>query len=218
MNITLKPVDKANLQQAIEVAVGVFGEEDRDSIREEFKAAVGIEPEKTIVSVECKIQDSSYFLAFNDEGKPVAVTGHYRIEGHESDAWLGWTGVLPEFAGNGTGATLVREAFADAARRRPTETLRIWTTREDKYDTARRLYTRLGFTEESYEPGAHDAARMISVFTKSAAEGAANPSWQGAAYPIDCERYEIPRLNKQKDAAEAPGNDNRAIVPFRRAI
>ncbi len=198
MAIELEPVDKNNLQLAVETAIAIFDERDRTGIELEFKAAAGFNGAADAAADELRIVNPHYFLAKRD-GVPVGVTGYYNIQDHEEDVWLGWIGVLDDFQHQGIGGVLVKEAFARAAANADADTLRIWTTQESHYEGARQLYKKMGFVEEPYKPGATDAAKLVTVFSKSV-EPAKNDGflWKNSAYyPIDCERFVVPELNER---------------------
>lgn len=197
MKLELVPVDLGNLQMALDIAIEIFGEGDREDIEQEFKGSLGLLPEREILTKEYKIGDLALFIMYKD-GVPAGVTGYYTIQDHEEDMWLEWTGVLPQHRGNGTGISLVQKAFEIAANRYEFRNLRIWTTLQSEYDGARAVYKKMGFIEEPYRPGAEDAAKLVVVFSKSATPGqSAVTPWRGNAYPIDCEQHLIPNLNEE---------------------
>ncbi len=196
MSIDIKPLGRKSLHKALNVAVEIFGENDRKPIEREFKASLGIEPDQTEVIENLRISEAKYFLP-EENGDPVGVTGYYKFEGHEDEAWLGWFGVRSAHFGKGLGKTLMNEAFNRAAKT-GVKTLRIWTTTDPMYAEACKLYERMGFIREVYKPEAKDAGTMILVFSKAAKEGATHDiSWKRTGYDIDAEEMEIPKLNKQ---------------------
>jgi GNAT superfamily N-acetyltransferase len=196
--LDLRPLDFENLSTAIDIAVKIFGEEDRIGIEEEFRASLGILPERDIVTKEYNIRDLSFFLLYKD-GCPAGVTGYYNLHGHEEDAWLDWIGVLPEYRGGGVGMRIANESFRIAAERFDVRNFRIWTTNQPLFDAARACYHKMGFTEELYRENATDAASLIRVFSKSARPDV-NPedaSWAKNAYPLDCDINVVPYLNQK---------------------
>lgn len=205
MEIKLEPVTEDNLQLAVETAVDVFEERDREGIELEFRASAGDTKAVEEAARELRIVNPHYFLATRN-GEPVGITGYYNIKDHEEDVWLGWVGVLEKFHRQGIGKELVQQAFARAASHNP-KNERIWTTQEEAYDDARRLYRKMGFTEEPYKPHATDpATRLVSVFSRSANPPAQDDSylWKNSAYyPIDCETFVIPELNQRLAMAKA---------------
>jgi len=67
------------------------------------------------------------------------------------ELWLAWLGLLPCVRGRGNGAKLLDWLIA-LARDENRKTLRLWTTDEEEYATAIRLYKRRGFIAERYPP------------------------------------------------------------------
>ena len=220
MSIDIKPLGKKTLQKALNVAVEIFGENDRKPIEREFKASLGIEPDQTEVEENLRISESKYFLP-EENGDPVGVTGFYKFKGHEDEAWLGWFGVRSAHFGKGLGKTLMVEAFNRAASE-GVKTLRIWTTTDPMYAEACKLYERMGFKREIYKPNAKDAGTMVLVFSKAAHEGATHDiDWATTGYDIDAEEMEIPKLNKQYGfepdripvAFAEAANDSKPVAP-----
>ena len=198
--LDFKPLDKENLQQAIDLAVTIFGDGDREAITEEFSGS--LDPNSNLPF----IGSSQFFLVYKNE-HPVGVTGYYSIPGHPEDIWLDWMGVLPQYRENGIGTQLVQHGFIDKAKP-DVKTLRIWTTLEKDYDKARSLYKKMGFIEEPYKPDATDAAKMVVVFYRSTDPKADKGYlWKNSAYPMDCEEHVIPDLNKQLGLGAADGQN-----------
>lgn len=207
--LSFMPLNKNNLQQAIDLAVTVFGEGDKEAIIEEFSGS--LDPKSKLPY----IGSSQFYMVLNN-GKPAGVTGYYSIPGHPEDIWLNWMGVLPEQRGNGIGTALVQQGFIDLAKP-DVKTLRIWTTTEPDYDNARKLYSKMGFVEEPYKAGAKDAAKMVVVFSRSTNPTPPDESykWKNSSYPIDCEAHVIPDLNKQlKLGPYAKKKDNSPPPPL----
>ncbi len=197
MSTEIVRVTRDNLAEAIKLACSVFQPYDYNAIRQELMASVGLEPETTDVLDAMEIHRAGYVMAYKD-GKPAGISGYYSHVGHEADVWLGWTGVTSEFAGNGVGETVVRAAF-DAAHFDGIKNLRIWTSNEDQYAAARRLYTRMGFKEEPYQANALPCmgASLARVFTKAANPDAGSDSWKRTGYRLpDLEIFDMPRLDR----------------------
>lgn len=195
MTLEIRPVTPDNLSTAIELAVDIFGENQRMAIQIELKGSLEIAPECEIARNEYHLGDMKYFMAFKD-GVPAGLTGYYDIDDHPEDIWLGWTGVRPQFEGQGIGRLLVEHAF-ESAPKECVSTWRIWTTLQTKYEGARHLYAKMGFVEEIYEPNAMDAGNLIAVLSKPTKADTPFESyaWESHGYPIDAEGYEIPYLN-----------------------
>jgi GNAT superfamily N-acetyltransferase len=82
------------------------------------------------------------------------VAGFASVYGYTAqpdELWLAWFGLRPEFRGRGAGAELL-DAVIALAEREGRETLRLWTTDEEEYATAIRLYLRRGFVPEVCAP------------------------------------------------------------------
>lgn len=196
MSIEIVPISRINLKDAVNVAVSVFGEHNREGVEVEFKASAGSSRYLKKVENELRIVNPSYFIAYKD-GIPAGTTGYYGIKGHDEDIWLGWMCVAQQFKGQNLGAALVEGAFAKGLTDR-IRNFRIWMTQLPKYEGARKLYNTLGFSEEIYVENATDSRKLISVFSKAADPNQVeHPSWKTAPYKIDCETYEIDYLNKK---------------------
>lgn len=210
-NIEIIPVTVDNVDEAIGFAQQVMRSESDDyAIHEEFRASVGLEPEFTNVQKIMGIHDAEYILATVD-GQPAGFSGTYAYKQAPNDRWLGWTGVSDKFGRMGIGEKLVSEAFGRAHNRGAT-TNRIWTSEEEQYACARRLYARLGFTEEHYAPGAaaNDGRSLSRVFSQPAVAGAPVRSWADTAYTLaDLERFDVPRLNQLVAHNREPLTDGR---------
>lgn len=214
MTIEIVPVTQDNVEQAIALACQVFKKGDHYAIRQEFRAAVGLEPENTDVQDVMEIYRSGYVMALKD-GVPAGFSGYYTQIGHEEDIWLGWTGVLGQFGRLGIGEMITEAAFKAA----PTEgvkNLRIWTTDEDQYASARRLYQRMGFIEERYSRTAKpwESLSIARVFTKSAEpENALRNAWANSAYRLpDLELFDQPRMNEVVRERSEEGTTRRYAV------
>lgn len=77
------------------------------------------------------------------------LIGLYNNLDDESDEiWLGWYCVNPELRGQGIGDKLLDFAINES-RSRGKKVLNLYTTNEDKYASARRLYEKRGFIDVS---------------------------------------------------------------------
>lgn len=196
MSIEIVPISWKNLKSAVDIAVSVFGEHNREGVEVEFKASAGSRKYLRKVENELGIVQPNYFIAYKD-GIPAGTTGYYGIKGHNEDIWLGWMCVAPQFKGQNIGATLVEGAFERGLSER-IKNFRIWMTQLPKYEGARRLYNALDFVEEIYREDAKDSRKLISIFSKTANPNyASRPSWKIGRYKIDCEKFEIDYLNEK---------------------
>lgn len=71
----------------------------------------------------------------------------YSYERHRDDLWLAWYGLRPMARGLGLGSRLL-DVVIDEARREGRSAVRLWTTDEEEYAHAVRLYQRRGFSCE----------------------------------------------------------------------
>lgn len=208
--ITLEPLSRDNIAQALELAVEIFGEADRAAIQQAYEKSIGLRPEDPPFSSALQVINRHYFIARDGE-HCVGVTGYYGFEGKKEDVWLGWMGVHPSARGKKVGDALTEEPFKIAAAN-GAQTLRIWTITEAEYDNAQRLYSKLGFERENYAAQPVGAQSMIRIFSKPAQSHFARRSWLENLYPIDCENYTIPQLNEilaaqQNSSAPHLGNN-----------
>lgn len=99
--------------------------------------------ERRLASVRCWTAHRDG--ALDDEVGGLATLYSYRAQPDE--LWLAWFGLTPQMRGQGAGRDLLNWVI-DMARREGRRTLRLWTTDEDEYAAALRLYTRRGFRTE----------------------------------------------------------------------
>lgn len=85
------------------------------------------------------------------EGRVAGLAGLYDYSGMPADTWLSWYGLLPFARGRGHGGRLL-DWVIRSAREEGRTVLRLWTTVEDEYRIAIRLYEKRGFTAEEYPP------------------------------------------------------------------
>ena len=198
MAIEIIPVSPENVHEAIAVAKRVFQPYDHHALRQEFMAAAGLEPEGAEVRDEMEIHRSGYVVAMQD-GKVAGFSGHYAQIGHDEDIWLGWTGVSPDFAGLGIGQAVIQAAF-NSAQMDHVKKFRIWTSDEPQFASARKLYARMGFTEEQYDPLArpYQGGSLARVFTRFVDPSEkVTGSWAQDRYELpDLEIFDLPRLNR----------------------
>jgi len=95
-----------------------------------------------------RLQRIRFWTAIFD-GQVVGVAGLYDYRDMPAETWLSWYGLLPVMRGHGNGARLLDWVIA-AARQEGRAALRLWTTDEEEYRAATRLYERRGFSTEEY--------------------------------------------------------------------
>jgi len=94
------------------------------------------------------------------EGRVAGLAGLYDYHEIPSDVWLAWYGLLPFARGRGHGSRLLDWVIRTACAEGRT-VLRLWTTVEDEYRLAIRLYQDRGFTAEEYPPLPGETWRTI---------------------------------------------------------
>ena len=95
--------------------------------------------------------ESARFWIARVDGRIAGIAGLYNYRAMPSETWLSWYGVLPVARGRGHGSRLLDWGIR-TAREEGRAVLRLWTTVEDEYRTAIRLYEKRGFTAEQYPP------------------------------------------------------------------
>lgn len=95
-----------------------------------------------------RLQRVRFWTAIFDS-KVVGVAGLYDYRDMPAETWLSWFGLLPVMRGHGYGARLLDWIIA-AVRQEHRAVLRLWTTDEEEYGAATRLYEKRGFTTELY--------------------------------------------------------------------
>ncbi len=91
------------------------------------------------------------FWSARFNGRVVGLSGLYDYRGMPTETWLSWYGLVPAVRGHGFGSRLLESAIG-CARDEGRAVLRLWTTVEDEYLPAIRLYEKRGFTSEDYPP------------------------------------------------------------------
>ena len=199
MQLTKREVTKDNVEQAIDIAVRIFGEPDRGGITAEFRAAAGLQPEKDAVERELQMVDLHYYI-FTKDGQDIGFLGYNSVKGHSDDIWMGWSGILPECRGGGVGKAIFNEVYGIAAAQPGVKNVRFYVTKEPEYAVAYKMYEKMGFRTEPYKPDAKDAASLVTVFSKAVApvyEGE-EYFWKNCAYPmVDFDKYVIPYMNEK---------------------
>jgi GNAT superfamily N-acetyltransferase len=154
----LHPLTPGTLQSAIRLANQVFPRQpwrERASIALRLSLHCG--PTVRLALRLCGIVDAHYWVAINDQGAVIGLTGLYRYRQDAADAqWLGWTCVAPAARGLGLGSRLVDHSI-DRARRAGFRVLRLYTSTHPDEATAQVLYQRRGFRlmHEHQGTGAH---------------------------------------------------------------
>jgi GNAT superfamily N-acetyltransferase len=83
------------------------------------------------------------------DGRVAGLAGLYDYTGMPTETWLSWFGLLPVARGRGHGGKLL-DWIIHTVHEDGRSVLRLWTTVEDEYRTAIRLYQQRGFIAEEY--------------------------------------------------------------------
>lgn len=89
------------------------------------------------------------FWTAHFDGQVVGVAGRYDYRGMPAETWLSWFGLLPVMRGHGYGARFL-DSVIKVAKDEGRSALRLWTTDEDEYGAAIRLYQKRGYAAEHY--------------------------------------------------------------------
>jgi GNAT superfamily N-acetyltransferase len=156
----IEPLRSAVLEEARLVAAELFPWEVEH--RTALEAALYPEAHAEFLSSH-RLQDVRFWTA-NLEGRVAGMAGLYDYRGMLSETWLSWYGLLPGARGHGHGARLL-DWIIRITREEGRAVLRLWTTIEDEYEMAIRLYERRGFTTEEYPalPGETWRTRVMSL-------------------------------------------------------
>jgi GNAT superfamily N-acetyltransferase len=111
--------------------------------------AAALFPEAHAGFLSARRLECARFWTASLAGRVVGIAGLYDYRDMPSETWLSWYGLLPVARGHGHGARLL-DSIIRTTREEGRAVLRLWTTDEDEYGAATRLYERRGFTAEEY--------------------------------------------------------------------
>jgi GNAT superfamily N-acetyltransferase len=111
--------------------------------------AAALVPETHAEFLASRRLERARFWVATFNGRVVGLAGLYDYRGMASETWLSWYGLLPVVRGQGFGGRLLDRVIA-STREEGRAVLRLWTTVEDEYRVAIRLYEKRGFTTEEY--------------------------------------------------------------------
>jgi len=135
----------AELDETRRVIAELFPWEDEH----QTALATSLEPEAHgAFLVERRLERIRFWIARFDN-RVVGVAGLYDYRGMPSETWLSWFGLLPVMRGHGQGARLL-DWIIQLVRQEGRAVLRLWTTDEEEYAAATRLYLKRGFAVEEY--------------------------------------------------------------------
>lgn len=157
----IEPLSKDTLEEAASLAERVFSGE-HVSPRESFEASLDPEQKRAYVERSAAghgVTDLEYWVARDDVGRVIGMTGLYRRQEDEGEAlWLGWHCVDPQERGRGVGGNLLDFVIAEA-RRRAAGALRLFTSTHPDEASAQTLYEKRGLkvVKEGEEVGERQA-------------------------------------------------------------
>ncbi len=143
----IERLDLTVLEEARRVASELFPWES------EHHTALGaaLFPEAHAGFLVARRLESARFWIARVDGRVAGISGLYNYRAMPSESWLSWYGLLPVARGRGHGGRLL-DWLIRYAREDGKTVLRLWTTVEDEYQAAIRLYRNRGFTAEQYPP------------------------------------------------------------------
>ncbi len=143
----IEPLQPALLVDTAQVAAELFPWETEHQIA--LQAALF--PEVHAEFLASRRLARARFWAARFNGRVVGLAGLYDYRGMPSETWLSWFGLVPAVRGHGFGSRLLDYVIV-SIRNEGRAVLRLWTTVEDEYLTAIRLYEKRGFSTEEYPP------------------------------------------------------------------
>ncbi len=143
MTITIKPLEKESLADAIALGQRVFDKDDPARIA--FWLENSLNPDKEAVLKE---QGATYiqFWIAEENNRVVEAVGYYvRHEDIDEAAWLGWFFVDPQYRGKKIGLQLL-ETVINAVKKTGKPYLRVYFTSNSPLEKrAQRIYEQRGF-------------------------------------------------------------------------
>lgn len=140
---TIQPLTKESLLKAQALAAKLFPWEDE---HQDALAAVVADSDSTGFLLARGLEQIRAWCLMADN-RVVGIASLYEYRSAPDEVWLAWFGLSPEVRGLGLGGTLLDGVIA-LARREHKSVLRLWTTDEEEYATALKLYARRGFKPE----------------------------------------------------------------------
>jgi len=141
----IEPLQPAVLEETRRVAAELFPWESEHHTALE----AALFPEAHAEFLSSRRLECARFWTASLAGRVVGMAGLYDYRGMSSETWLSWYGLLPVARGHGYGTRLL-DAIIKTTREEGRAVLRLWTTDEDEYLAATRLYEKRGFTAEEY--------------------------------------------------------------------
>jgi len=139
----IEPLHSALLADTAHVAAELFPWETEHQLALE----AALYPEAHAEFLSSRRLERARFWAARFNGRVVGLAGLYDYRGMPTETWLSWYGLVPEVRGHGFGGRLLDWVVA-SVREEGHAVLRLWTTVEDEYTVAIKLYEKRGFTTE----------------------------------------------------------------------
>jgi ribosomal protein S18 acetylase RimI-like enzyme len=144
MNLTKTLIIDENLVDlALKLFIDIFPDEEIlgfDGYDNWFTASIGKD-------------DFHYWIHFNEEDKPVGLSGLYVENADKESAWLGWFGVLPKYRRMGYATEMIRH-FEESARAEGFKHARLYTNTDNT--AARAFYEKNGYKAEEFHGNVPD--------------------------------------------------------------
>jgi GNAT superfamily N-acetyltransferase len=141
----IEELQSAQLDEARQVIAELFPWEDEH----QTALAAALRPEAHTGFLSARRLERVRFWPARFDNRVVGVAGLYDYRDMAAETWLSWFGLLPVMRGHGHGARFL-DRIIDLARQEGRTVLRLWTTDEEEYGAATRLYLKRGFTVEDY--------------------------------------------------------------------
>ncbi len=132
--INIIPLAKKHLDEAISLVKTIFPDREDQNI-----ARINL-----VESLSLKNSGKSYWVAVDNSGRLVGVTGLYLDSKDKDVVWLGWFGVHPKHRRHRIGTRLLCFAI-DKAQQRNFKTMKIYTSTDKRERAAHKLYELCGF-------------------------------------------------------------------------
>jgi GNAT superfamily N-acetyltransferase len=170
--VYIRPLTKDSLLEAQALAVRLFPWEDEH----QAALAAATDTSSTAFLISRGLKRVRVWCVIDERDRMVGLVSLYEYDNEPDEAWLAWFGLSPEVRGCGLGGELLDGVIA-LARRESKTVLRLWTTIEEEYARALRLYARRGFRPE-IQPALAGEDWLTVVFSL-ALDGAVAPPWRG---------------------------------------
>lgn len=141
----IEELRSAQLEEARHVIAELFPMEDEH----QMALAAALDPDAHGGFLSARRLERVRFWTARFDNQVVGIAGLYDYRDMPAETWLSWFGLLPVMRGHGHGARFL-DWIINAARQDGHAVLRLWTTDEEEYGAATRLYLKRGFVAEEY--------------------------------------------------------------------